>query len=86
MNLTAPQLQQLNTLLKNKNIDVPEFRRVVSPTGNNYTWLQRNILIRNPSINNELRVLLGMKPIKVEEPEAEVPGDNPGQGTDLQAA
>lgn len=55
------ELDELNSLLADKNIDIPEFRRSVTASGNNYQWLQRNILIRNPGINDRLKNLLGMK-------------------------
>lgn len=61
MNLNAEELEELNCLLADKKIDIPEFRRNVSASGNNYQWLQRNILIRNPNINDRLKNLLGIK-------------------------
>ena len=61
MKLNAMELEELNGLLTNKKIDIPEFRRSVTASGNNYQWLQRNILIRNPNISDRLKNLLGMK-------------------------
>lgn len=61
MKLNAVELEELNGLLTDKKIDIPEFRRSVTASGNNYQWLQRNILIRNPNINDRLKNLLGMK-------------------------
>lgn len=61
MNLQAAELQELNTLLKSKELDLPDFRREVNATGNNYSWLQRNIMIRNPNISVRLKQLLGFK-------------------------
>lgn len=61
MKLNAVELEELNGLLTDKKIDIPEFRRSVTASGNNYQWLQRNILIRNPNISNRLKNLLGMK-------------------------
>lgn len=65
MKLNAVELEELNTLLADKKIDIPEFRRSVTASGNNYTWLQRNITIRNPNISDRLKGLLGMKVNKV---------------------
>lgn len=61
MKLNAVELEELNGLLADKKIDIPEFRRSVTASGNNYQWLQRNILIRNPKISDRLKNLLGMK-------------------------
>ena len=61
MKLNAVELEELNGLLTDKKIDIPEFRRSVMASGNNYQWLQRNILIRNPNISDRLKNLLGMK-------------------------
>ena len=61
MKLNAVELKELNGLLTDKKIDIPEFRRSVTASGNNYQWLQRNILIRNPNISDRLKNLLGMK-------------------------
>lgn len=61
MKLNAPELEELNVLLGDNKIDIPEFRRSVTASGNNYQWLQRNILIRNPNISVRLKNLLGMK-------------------------
>ena len=61
MKLNAVELEELNKLLSDKKIDIPEFRRSVTASGNNYAWLQRNITIRNPNISDRLKNLLGMK-------------------------
>ena len=61
MKLNAAELEELNQLLSDKKIDIPDFRRTVNPSGNNYQWLQRNITIRNPGISDRLKVLLTMK-------------------------
>ena len=61
MQLSKEELVELNTLLKNRKLDLPDFRREVGASGSNYQWLQRNIKIRNPDINPELNKLLGFK-------------------------
>lgn len=61
MRLNAVELAELNGLLSDKKLDLPEFRRTVNPSGNNYQWLQRNITIRNPNISERFKELLGMK-------------------------
>lgn len=58
MNLNKEELSELNTLLKNTNIEIPDFRREVSPNGNNYKWLQKHITARNPNINPRVKELL----------------------------
>jgi hypothetical protein len=59
--LNDAELEELNILLCDKKIDIPEVRRSVTASGNNYQWLQRNIMIRNPNISDRLKNLLGMK-------------------------
>ena len=61
MKLNTAELEELNQLLSDKKIDIPDFRRTVNPSGNNYQWLQRNITIRNPGISDRLKMLLSMK-------------------------
>lgn len=58
MNLKSTELQELNQLLVDKNLDIPSFRREVTPSGNNYVWLQKNIRKRNPNIPKRLKELL----------------------------
>lgn len=58
MNLTKQELAELNQLLKNKSINLPEFRKEVGESGSNYVWLQKNILKKNPNIDNRLKELL----------------------------
>ena len=58
MNLKPFELQELNQLLADKKLDIPSFRREVSPSGNNYVWLQKNIQKRNPNIPKRLKELL----------------------------
>ena len=61
MNLNKTELAELNLLLSDKELDLPSFRRVVSETGANFSWLQRNIGVRNKSIPDRLALLLGFK-------------------------
>jgi hypothetical protein len=51
MNLSSEDLTELNTLLKSKSLDLPDFRREVGKSGSNYAWLQRNITIRNKELS-----------------------------------
>jgi hypothetical protein len=60
LNLNTTQLEELNRLLKSKTLDLPDFRRDISPSGNNYNWLQRNIGIRNKDLEPRLKELLGI--------------------------
>ena len=61
MNLTDEQIDKLNELLKDKSLDLPEFRRTVNKSGSNYTWLRRNIWIRNMNLSDEIQTLLRIK-------------------------
>lgn len=60
MNLNATDLEELNELLSDVKINIPDFRRTVSHTGNNYLWLHRNIMMRNPNITTRLKDLLNL--------------------------
>jgi len=51
---------EINILLKNKNLDIPEFRRVVSITGQNVQWLLKNICVRNAHINKRIIDILNL--------------------------
>jgi hypothetical protein len=51
---------EINILLKNKNLDIPEFRRVVSITGQNVQWLLKNIRVRNVHINKRIIDILNL--------------------------
>lgn len=53
-------LEKLNALLKDKNLDIPEHRRNVGPSGDNIAWLKKHIRQRNV-ISSELERLLEMK-------------------------
>ena len=58
MNLSHEELLELNKLLKKEKLDLPEFRREVSPSGTNYMWLRKNILKKNPNVCSRIRELL----------------------------
>lgn len=58
MNLSKLEIVELNSLLKNTNIDLPDFKRKVGDSGNNYKWLQKNILVRNPNVSDRVKELL----------------------------
>lgn len=51
---------EVNILLKNKNLDIPEFRRSVSLTGQNVQWLLKNISTRNPTFNVRILDILNL--------------------------
>lgn len=61
MNLNHIELKELNSFLSNNKLNLPDFRRTVTSNGTNYTWLQRNIITRNPGINDRLKSLLNIK-------------------------
>ena len=58
MNLDPQQVERLNQLLQDQPLDLPSFRKEVSRTGNNYQWLQRNLMKRNKNVSDELKQLL----------------------------
>jgi hypothetical protein len=59
MNISPNELDELNQLLSNPKLDLPDFRRKVGNNASNYQWLQRNILIRNSTIvTDRLKELL----------------------------
>lgn len=60
MNLNKQDIQELNALLKDKSIDVPFFRREVSPCGANFSWLQKHIRRNNPALPARLLELLAI--------------------------
>lgn len=60
MQLNSEQCERLTTLLSDKKIDIPDFRRTVTTKGNNIQWLQKNIKTRNPNLSEELKKLLGL--------------------------
>jgi hypothetical protein len=60
MNLSDNELQELNKLLKDKDLLLPEFRRTVTSSGHNYKWLQSSLRKRNPAVNARLLELLGL--------------------------
>jgi hypothetical protein len=61
LNLKSEELSTLNKLLRDRKIDLPDFRRTIGNTGSNYAWVSQNILKRNPNISDELKLLLGIK-------------------------
>jgi hypothetical protein len=71
MNLSKDEIEELNRLLKNKKLDLPDFRRTITSSCANYNWLQRNIGVRNKNIDPRLKTLLGFKerPVVTKEPE-----------------
>ena len=61
MNLSKIELDELNNLLKNPKLDIPDFRREVSSNGCNYSWLQKHIQQRNSNIEKRCLELLNIK-------------------------
>lgn len=66
--LTDSQIEELNHLLSDKKLSLPEHRRQVKRQTHNYQWLQANILTRNPNICEKLRELLKLPKTKVVAP------------------
>lgn len=61
MNLNKEQVEELNTLLADKNLILPDFRKEVTKRGSNYIWLQKNITKKNPHVPERLKELLQIK-------------------------
>ncbi len=58
MNLNKEQVEELNTLLAQNKLNLPDFRKEVTKGGSNYVWLQKNITKKNPQIPERLKELL----------------------------
>lgn len=58
MNISKVEVDELNKFLKDPKIILPDFKRVIGPSGNNYKWLQNHILDRNPNIDPKIKELL----------------------------
>jgi hypothetical protein len=58
MQLNKAQIAELNQLLTNKKLVIPEFRREVYATGGNYQWLQKNIRVKNANVSPRVKELL----------------------------
>ena len=61
MNLNKEQVEELNTLLADKNLILPDFRKEVTKGGSNFIWLQKNITKKNPQVPERLKELLQIK-------------------------
>jgi hypothetical protein len=60
MALTKAHIDELNELLKDKKIILPDFRRAVSTTGQNTQWLKKNIATRNPQLPTRIKELINL--------------------------
>ncbi len=60
-------LDVLNALLKESTVDLPQFRRTVSPAGSNLPWLKK-VLRKNPEVSQELKDLINMDIGKLSKP------------------
>jgi len=65
MNLSKEEREELNNLLSDRKIKLPDFRRVVNASGGNYHWLQQNLAKFNGEVlaqSSRLQQLLNLKP------------------------
>lgn len=61
MSLNKTQIDELNELLKDKAINIPDFRRTVTHTGQNAQWLKKKLnSTSHPNLPTRVRVLLGL--------------------------
>ena len=51
-------IDELNELLKDKAILIPDFRRSVSSSGQNLHWLKKHIHLKNPKLHPRIPALL----------------------------
>lgn len=61
MNLTHPQITEINTFLVSPKLNLPPFRREISTTGANYLWLKKHIQKNNKNLPERLLELLGIE-------------------------
>lgn len=61
MNISQKELTELNQLLSDPKLDLPEFRRQVGANAANYQWLQTKLLKRNNNVSSRLIELLNIK-------------------------
>lgn len=52
-------LDELNLLLRAKELDLPSFRTIVDKSGSNLPWLRKHVA-KNPNISDRLKELLEM--------------------------
>jgi len=68
--LSKEEIIEVNYLLKSKDLNLPDFRRVIQKSGGNYRWLQKHISERNPILPERLTYLLDLtKPQQQEQHE-----------------
>ena len=60
MPINKEHIDELNELLKDKKIELPDFRRAVSLSGQNTQWLKKNIAVRNPNLPERLKDLIAL--------------------------
>lgn len=60
MPINKEHIDELNELLKDKKIELPDFRRAVSLSGQNTQWLKKNIALRNPNLPERLKDLIAL--------------------------
>lgn len=58
MALTKKELDELNHLLKDKSLIIPDFRRTISEGGQNGEWIKKKIAIKNPNLPKRLTELV----------------------------
>lgn len=63
MNLSKNELAELNQLLAKTKLGLPDFRREIGPSGNNYQWV-RKALKNKAGVPDRLRELLNIGVVK----------------------
>ncbi len=60
MNLNAHQVEEVNQLLEKEDLGFPEFRRTISLSGNNQSWVAK-ALKKSGKGSKRLRELFGLE-------------------------
>ena len=60
MALTKDEIKEINTLLADKSLDIPDFRRTISESGQNAAWVKKKLLTnpKNQGASARLRQLI----------------------------
>jgi hypothetical protein len=60
VNLSKEQLAELNRLLNDNSLNLPDIRRRVTPSGRNLVWLRKHFSTNADNVPTRLKLLLGL--------------------------
>jgi hypothetical protein len=52
------KVEKINYLLKTSNLDLPPYRKQVTKSGKNISWLTKHLTVKNKNVPEELLLLL----------------------------